>query len=202
MNKKIVITLERQYGSGGLEIGKLIANKLGIPCYNKEILEQAAKKCDIPSEYLESVQENVSQSFLYKLSLASKTGQDLDNIVSKTDILFNETSKIITDMANSGSCVIIGRCADYILRNNESAFHVFIYSSMENRIKRAISEYGVNSNAAEYIIRKNDRRREMFYNGNTGHTWGIKEHYNMCLNSGTFGIEGCADIILDTIKKF
>jgi cytidylate kinase len=104
-------------------------------------------------------------------------------------------------MAESGSCVIIGRCADFILKDFQPCFHVFIYSNMENRKKRVIEEYGVNANSAEYIIRKNDKRRESFYNGNTGHTWGLKEHYNMCLNSGTASIETCADIILDTIKR-
>lgn len=200
MNKKIVITLERQFGSGGLEIGKKVADKLGIPCYNKEILQQAAEKCNVPEEYLESMQEEVSQSFLYKLSLASKSGKKIDNIISKSNILYNEIVKIINKMASSGSCVIIGRCADFILRDLDSCFHTFIYADMESRIKRVIEEYGVSPGSAEYIIKKNDKRRESFYSGNTGHTWGFKEHYNICLNSGKFGVENCSDIIIDTLK--
>lgn len=200
MNKKIVITLERQFGSGGLEIGKKVADKLGIPCYNKEILQQAAEKCNVPEEYLESMQEEVSQSFLYKLSLASKSGKKIDNIISKSNILYNEIVKIINKMASSGSCVIIGRCADFILRDLDSCFHTFIYADMESRIKRVIEEYGVSPGSAEYIIKKNDKHRESFYSGNTGHTWGLKEHYNICLNSGKFGVENCSDIIIDTLK--
>ena len=200
MNKKIVITLERQFGSGGLEIGKKVADKLGIPCYNKEILQQAAEKCNVPEEYLESMQEEVSQSFLYKLSLASKSGKKIDNIISKSNILYNEIVKIINKMASSGSCVIIGRCADFILRDLDSCFHTFIYADMESRIKRVIEEYGVSPGSAEYIIKKNDKRRESFYSGNTGQTWGLKEHYNICLNSGKFGVENCSDIIIDTLK--
>lgn len=200
MNKKIVITLERQFGSGGLEIGTRVADKLGIPCYNKEILQQAAEKCNVPEEYLESMQEEVSQSFLYKLSLASKSGKKIDNIISKSNILYNEIVKIINKMASSGSCVIIGRCADFILRDLDSCFHTFIYADMESRIKRVIEEYGVSPGSAEYIIKKNDKRRESFYSGNTGHTWGLKEHYNICLNSGKFGVENCSDIIIDTLK--
>ena len=200
MNKKIVITLERQFGSGGLEIGKKVADKLGIPCYNKEILQQAAEKCNVPEEYLESMQEEVSQSFLYKLSLASKSGKKIDNIISKSNILYNEIVKIINKMASSGSCVIIGRCADFILRDLDSCFHTFIYADMESRIKRVIEEYGVSPGSAEYIIKKNDKRRESFYSGNTCHTWGLKEHYNICLNSGKFGVENCSDIIIDTLK--
>ncbi len=200
MNKKIVITLERQFGSGGLEIGKRVADKLGIPCYNKEILQQAAEKCNVPEEYLESMQEEVSQSLLYKLYLASKSGKKIDNIISKSNILYNEIVKIINKMASSGSCVIIGRCADFILRDLDSCFHTFIYADMESRIKRVIEEYGVSPGSAEYIIKKNDKRRESFYSGNTGHTWGLKEHYNICLNSGKFGVENCSDIIIDTLK--
>lgn len=186
--------------AAGLEIGKKVADKLGIPCYNKEILQQAAEKCNVPEEYLESMQEEVSQSFLYKLSLASKSGKKIDNIISKSNILYNEIVKIINKMASSGSCVIIGRCADFILRDLDSCFHTFIYADMESRIKRVIEEYGVSPGSAEYIIKKNDKRRESFYSGNTGHTWGLKEHYNICLNSGKFGVENCSDIIIDTLK--
>ncbi len=197
MKKNLVITLERQYGSGGLNIGKLVAQKLGIPCYHEEILEKAAETCNIPEEYLESTQENVSQSFLYQLSMASKAGKSVDNFISKSTVLYQEIAKIIKGMAEQGSCVIIGRCADFILKDMENCFHVFIYDTMENRMKRVVEEYGVNSSSAEYIINKNDKRREAFYNGNTNHTWGIKEHYNICLNSGKFGIEKCADMIID-----
>ncbi|MGN1480484.1 AAA family ATPase [Porcipelethomonas sp.] len=203
MNNNLVITLERQFGSGGLEIGKKVADKLGIPCYNKEILESAAEKSNIPEEFLESMQENVSQSLLYKLSLASQSRKkldSLDSVVPKSNMLYNEISSIIKNMAQKGSCVIIGRCADFILRDFEPCFHVFIYAPMEIRKKRVIENYGISSDSAEYIIRKNDKRRESFYNGNTGHTWGLKEHYNLCLNSGKFGIDNCADIIVDSLK--
>ena len=199
MKNNLVITLERQFGSGGLEIGQIVAQKLGIPCYNKEILEQAAKACSIPEEYLESTQENVSQSFLYQLSLASQQGIKTDKYLSKSNVLYSEIARIITDMAKKGSCVIIGRCADFILRDYEPAMHVFVYATMEKRMQRVIESYGVGESSAEYIIKKNDKRRETFYNGNTNHTWGIKEHYNLCLNSGTFGIEKCADMIIDAI---
>ncbi len=199
MKKNLVITLERQFGSGGLEIGQLVAQKLGIPCYNKEILTKAAETCNIPEEYIESTQENVSQSFLYQLALSSKQGKSSDDFLSRSNALYAEIEKIIKKMASDGSCVIIGRCADFILRDFEPALHVFVYAKMESRMKRVIGEYGVSESSAEYIIRKNDKRRETFYNGNTNHTWGIKEHYNLCLNSGTFGIEKCADMIIDAI---
>lgn len=200
MKKNTVITLERQFGSGGLEIGQLVAQKLGIPCYNKEILTKAAENCNIPEEYIETAQESVSQSFLYQLALASKAEKSADDFLSKSNILYAEIEKIIKDMASQGSCVIIGRCAEYILKDFDPCMHVFIYAKMENRMKRVIEEYGISESSAEYIIRKNDKRRETFYNGNTNHTWGIKEHYNLCLNSGTFGIQKCADMIINALE--
>ncbi len=200
MKKNLVITLERQYGSGGLEVGELVAQKLGIPCYSQEILEKAAQTCNIPEEYIESTQENVSQSFLYQLSMASKTGESVDNFRSKSNILYLEIEKIIKEMAAQGSCVIIGRCGDYILRDFDPALHVFIYATMDKRRKRVCEALGCTNESAEYIIRKNDKRRETFYNGNTNHTWGIKEHYNLCINSGVYDIEKCADMIIESIK--
>ncbi len=194
-----IITIERQYASGGIEIGKKVAEKLNVPCYSDEILEKAAKNCSIPMEYIESTQENVSQSFLYRLSLAAKTGKSPDEIVSKADILYKEIEKIIKAMAEKSSCVIIGRCSDYILKDMEHCLNVFIHSGFEARIKRAVSRYGVNENMADYIIRKNDKRREYFYNACTGRTWGVKENYHLCLNSEKFGIDNCAEIILNTI---
>lgn len=201
MSENTVITIERQYASGGLLIGKSLSEKLGIPVYSREIVEMAADRCGIPKEYLESTQENVSHSFLYKLSLAAKSGSvDVDNTASKADILYNEVNKVVTELAEKENCIIIGQCADYILRENKNVFKVFIHANMEDRKKRAIKHYGINEQYADYIIRKNDNRREIFYNANTTNTWGVKENYHICINSSLFPIENCADIIIDTMK--
>lgn len=201
MSENTVITIERQYASGGLEIGKILSNKLNIPVYSREIVEMAAERCGIPKEYLESTQENVSHSFLYKLSLAAKAGtMDVDKTESKADILYNEVYKVVMELAEKESCVIIGQCADYILKDRKKTFKVFVHALMEDRIKRAIENYGISEQYADYIIRKNDNRREAFYNANTSHTWGVKENYHICLNSSLFSIESCADIIIDTMK--
>ncbi|MGN0621115.1 MAG: AAA family ATPase [Porcipelethomonas sp.] len=195
-----IITIERQYASGGIEIGKKVAERLNVPCYSSEILEQAAKNCSIPPEYVESTQEDVSQSLLYRLSVAAKTGKAPDEVVTKADILYKEIKRIITEMAEKSSCVIIGRCSDYILRNRENCLNVFIHSGFEARIKRAVEEYGVNEDIADYIIRKNDRRRESFYNASTGRTWGVKENYHLCLNSEKFGTDSCVDMIINSLE--
>ena len=201
MSDNMVITIERQYASGGLEIGKNLSQKLNIPFYSREIVEMAAERCDIPKEYLESTQENVSQSFLYRLSLAAKAGSiDVDKTASKADILYNEVHKVVTELAQRESCIIIGQCADYILRKHQPCFRVFVHALMEDRVKRAIGNYGISEQYADYIIRKNDKRRAAFYNANTTRTWGVKENYHICLNSSLFTVDNCADIIIDSMK--
>jgi cytidylate kinase len=195
-----IITIERQYASGGIEIGKKLSERLNIPCYCNEILEQAAKNCSIPQEYVESTQEDVSQSFLYRLSLAAKTGKDPDQVVTRADVLYKEIKKIILDMAEKSSCIIIGRCSDYILKDKENCLNVFIHSGFEARVKRAVEEYGVKEDVADYIIRKNDKRREYFYNASTGRTWGVKENYHLCLSSEKFGTDNCVEMIIDAMK--
>lgn len=201
MSEYTVITIERQYASGGLEIGRNLSEKLNIPVYSREIVEMAAERCDIPKEYLESTQENVSQSFLYRLSLAAKTGSvDVDKTASKADILYNEVYRVVTELAEKESCIIVGQCADYILKDHKKTFRVFIHALMDDRVKRAIEIYGTSEQYADYIIRKNDKRRESFYNANTMRTWGVKENYHICLNSSLFSVESCSDIIIDAMK--
>lgn len=201
MSEHSVITIERQYASGGLEIGRKLSEKLNIPVYSRQIVEMAADRCGIPKEYLESTQENVSQSFLYRLSLAAKTGSvDVDKTASKADILYSEVYKVVTELAEKESCIIVGQCADYILKDHKKTFRVFIHALMEDRIKRAIENYGTSEQYADYIIRKNDKRRESFYNANTMRTWGVKENYHICLNSSLFSVDSCCDIIIDTMK--
>lgn len=201
MSENTVITIERQYASGGIEIGGILANKLNIPVYGREIIEMAADRSGIPKEYLESTQENVSHSFLYRLSLAAKTGSmDVDKTATKADILYNEVYKVVTELSQKESCIIVGQCADYILKDHKKTFKVFVHANMEDRIKRAIENYGISEQYADYIIRKNDNRREAFYNANTMHTWGVKENYHICLNSSLFSVKSCADIIIDAMK--
>lgn len=202
MSENFIITIERQYASGGLEIGGNLSNKLNIPVYSREIVEMAADRCGIPKEYLESTQENVSQSFLYRLSMAAKSGSiDVDKTASKADILYSEVHNVVTELAQKESCIIVGQCADFILRNHKNTFSVFIHALMEDRVKRAIENYGISEQHADYIIRKNDKRRESFYNANTMSTWGVKENYHICLNSSYFSVQSCTDIIIDSMKR-
>ncbi len=200
MSETKFITIERQYGSGGLEIGKILSRKLDIPCYSHEIIEIAAEQCGIPKEYLEVTQEDVSRSFVYKLSLAAKSGSvDTEHVRSKSDMLYTEIAKVVNDIAKKENCIIVGQCADYILREH-NPFKVFIYAKTEDKIKRAIEKYGISEQHADYILRKNDKRRESFYNASTNCFWGVKDNYHICLNSSLFSLESCADLIIEAMN--
>ena len=200
--KKTIITIERQYGSGGSIIGKLAADKLGINCYNRQILEMTAQRCGIAPEYLENAEENVPTSFLYSLLLSANPARTMEENLPLSDKVFLMESRIINEIAeNEKSFVLVGRCGNYILEE-KGCFSVYIYADSESRIKRAVEEYGVSENKAENIMKKADKRRETFYNVNTGKTWQDKDQYELCLNSAVLGDELCADIIVKAYQEY
>lgn len=199
--KKRIITIERQYGSGGSVIGKLVSEKLNIQCYNRQILEMTAQKCGLSMESLENAEENVPTSFLYSLLLASNASKSFEDNLPLSDKVFIMESDIIRNLAKQEeSFVLVGRCGNYILED-EGCFRVFIYGSKEERIKHAVEKYGVDQKKAESFLRKTDKRRETFYNSNSGRSWQDKEQYELCLNSSELGDELCAEIIVETFKK-
>lgn len=200
--KKKIITIERQYGSGGSIIGKLAAEKLGIKYYNREILELTAQKCGLSTEYLESAEENVPKSFLYSLMLSANPAKSLEDNLPLSDKVFLMESRIITEIAaKEESFVLVGRCGNYVLED-KGCFSVYIYASPQERIRRAVEEYGIPESKAENIMKKNDKRRESFYNVNSGNVWQDKDQYCLCLNSAELGDELCAELIVQAYKKY
>lgn len=200
--KKKIITIERQYGSGGSVIGKLAADKLGINCYNRQILEMTADKCGISPEYLESAEENVPTSFLYSLLLSANPARSLEDDLPLSDKVFLMESRIITEISEKEeSFVLVGRCGSYILED-KGCFSVYIYADPSERMKRAVREYGIPENKAESIMKKADKRRETFYNVNTGKQWQDKDQYHICLNSAVLGDELCAELIVKAYNEF
>lgn len=200
--KKRIITIERQYGSGGSVIGKLVAEKMGVNYYNRAILEMASKKCGIAPDRLESAEENVPTSFLYSLMMSASPARSMEDSLPLSDKVFLLESEIIRNIASSEhSFVLVGRCGNYILED-EGCFSVYIYSSMEERIRRAIEDYQIPERKAETIIKKADKRRETFYNVNTGKLWQDKEQYALCLNSAELGDEFCADLIVQAFNEY
>lgn len=196
MTAKRIITIERQFASGGLEIGEKVSKLLEIPIYNREILEMAAEKMNVNKDYLESSEESASGSLLMSLSMAMNNtmGNVYDNIPLPDKLFFAE-SEIIRNLASTESCIIVGRCADYILRERTDCIRIFVYADNDFRKKRAVENYGYSEKEADAAIRRNDKRRSAFYTFNSGNKWGVKDNYHICLNSGKLGIKTCADII-------
>ena len=200
--KKNIITIERQYGSGGSNIGKLTAEKLGVNFYNRQILEMTAERCGISSEYLENAEENVPTSFLYSLLISANPTRAMEENLPLSDKVFLMESKIIQEIAEKeDSFVLVGRCGSYILEE-KGCFSVYIYADTESRIKRAVEQYDVKENKAESIMKKADKRRETFYNVNTGRVWQDKDQYSLCLNSAELGDELCAELIVKAFNEY
>lgn len=200
--KKTILTIERQYGSGGSVIGKLAADKLGLTYYNRQILEMASERCGIAPENLESAEESVPTSFLYSLLLSANPARSLEDNLPLSDKVFLMESRIINEIAeNEDSFVLVGRCGSYILED-KGCFSVYIYAPPEARIKRAVEDYHIPENKAENIMKKADKRRETFYNVNTGRIWQDKDSYSLCLNSAELGDELCAEIIVKAYTEY
>ena len=196
-----IITIEREYASGGREVGQKVAEALGIPFYNREILEMASERCGVSVDYLASAEEAAPKSFLYTLMLSSNPTRSIEDNLPLSDKVYIVETNIIRELAEKEDCVIVGRCASYILRDLDGMFSPFIYADTEARVKRAVEGYGIEPRRAEAMLRKSDKRRETFYSINTGGNWYDKSNYDLCLNSNSLGIDLCADIIVQSVKR-
>ena len=185
-DKKIVITIAREYGSGGRYIGKLVAEKLEIKLYDKEFIEELSDKTGLTDEYIEANEQ--------KRSLLDNLNNAYYGSFNNSDELFIKESEFIKKIAKNNSCVIVGRCADYILKDKKNVIKVFIYNSLENKIKRAKKYYGMKDNCKKEINKIN-KLRENHYNHYTDREWKDPANYDICLNSDEVGIEKSVDII-------
>lgn len=188
-----IITISRQYGSGGRFIGKLLAEKMQIPLYDNELITLAAKKSGYSEAIFENVEKTATHSLLYSLSMFGSTAGVYGLPLS--DKVFIVQSEIIKKVASEGPCVIVGRCADFVLKDEKNIVDVFVHSDMEHRIKRAVTYYGIAEEKAKEMITKTDKRRASYYNYYTGHRWGEANNYEISLNSDRIGIENCVDIL-------
>lgn len=193
LDKQVVITISREYGSGGRYIGRLIADKLGIKFYDKDFIEKLAKTTGLSEEYIENNEQkrNVLESFNngYYVGL------------NNADELFIEESKMIKQVADKESCVIIGRCADFILKDRENVIKVFVYSNMDNKIKRSTEIYGLDKSKAEKEIKRIDKLRANHYKHYTEKDWNNYDNYDICINSDLLGVEKSADLICKIIQN-
>ena len=204
MSKKLIITIARQYGSGGREIGERIAAALGIPKYDKELITEAASRGDLDPGVIQKADETAANSLLYTLAMGSNvfgTAMSFGYKMPINDKLFLLQSDVIKSYAKEGSCVIIGRCADYVLRDEPNLLRVFIYGDLEHRQQRVLERHkDVKPSQAIDIINKTDKRRASYYNFYTGNKWGKYDNYDIAINSSTLGIEGTAKMLTRIAK--
>ena len=202
MDERTVITIGREFGSGGHEIGMKLAEKLGIKCYDKELLELAAKESGLCEELFASQDEKPTNSFLYSLVMDTYS---LGYTNSYVDMPINHMGFLaqfdaIKKLAERESCVIVGRCADYALEDNPYAVSVFIKASLDERVQRIKRIYELNDSKAADLIQKTDKRRASYYNYYSSKKWGEAKSYNLCIDSGLVGIDGAIDMILKFIE--
>ena len=204
MTEKYVLTFARQFGSGGHEVAKTTAEILGIPFYDKELIAIAAKESGLSEHLFDGLDEKPTNSFLYSLVMGVQSGASTYcryGDVTGSDNIFRIQAQVIRQIADKGSCVIVGRCADYILRDYENLVSVFVHADMEQRTARIMKRYNLKEKNAEDYINKTDKRRNSFYNFYTNRIWGSVENYNLAIDTAQVGIKNAAEIIADYVKK-
>lgn len=187
-----IITISREFGSGGRTIGKETAKALGIPCYDHELIEKIAEESGFSKEYIAEQGEYAAHGGWLA---AAFSGRDFYGH-SYQDDLWIIQQKIILNLAEQGPCVIVGRCADYILQDVADCLSVFIHADMDKRAKRIVEQYGEREDAPEKRLRDKDKRRAGYYQLYTDRKWGDVQNYDVTLDSGTLGIEACVKVLV------
>ena len=193
LENQVIITLAREYGSGGRYIGKLVADKLGIKLYDKDFIMKVAEETGFSAEYIENNEQ--------KMDILSNLNNGYYSGLTNSDELFIKESELIRKTASNQSCVIVGRCADFILKDNKNVIKIFVYSGMENKIKRATEIYGLDKNKAEKEINRINKLRANHYKYYTEKEWSNPKNYDICINSDSLGVEKAADLICDMVKQ-
>ena len=198
----MVITVGRQYGSGGREIGTALANRLGITYYDDLLLKKAAEESGLCEELFHSFDER-PKSFLYSIAL-DPYSFSMNHFSSKGSIeqqVYLATYDTIKKLADQGPCVLIGRCADYALKDRTDVINLFITAPLPNRIKRVAMRNGISEDEAKDRIRRKDKDRAAYYNFYSAKEWGDAKSYDLCIDSSLLGIEGTVDLLEDMLKK-
>lgn len=184
-----IITISREFGSGGRTIGRKVAEKLGIPCYDAELIQKIAEESGYAAEYIKEEGEYAAGGWLAPFLSDRSTG------LTNQDKLWHIQQKIILDLVEKGPCVIVGRCADFILNGKADCLNVFIHASMKYRGERIVKEYGEREETPEQRLKDKDKRRAAYHRFYTDMKWGHAQNYHLCLDSGELGIEKCVDIL-------
>ena len=199
--EKNIITISREFGSGGRSIGRLVAQKLGIPFYDKELVNQIALESGFAPKFVEDHGEHSPGTSLFSYAFAPQGVPGVMNGLSTADYLWNAQCNVILELAEKGPCVIVGRNADYILKDRPDALHVYVSADLDFREKHIVELYGENDKTPEQRLNEKDKRRRVNYQHYTGRTWGQAQNYDLCLRSSTLGFDQCAQIIINAVEK-
>lgn len=194
--RKNIITISREFGSGGRTIGKEVAKRLNIPFYDKELIEKVARGSGLNVNYIEEHGEYAPSSNPFAYAFL---GHYIDGM-SMNDYIWMMQRKIILELVQEGPCVIVGRCADYILRDRDDCFNVFICSDLDKKVERIVRLYGETDEKPEKRLADKDKKRRANYKYYTDQVWGLAQNYHLCLNSGEIGIDKCTELIVDLVK--
>ena len=189
-----IVTINREFGSGGRTIGKEVAQRMGVTCYDEELVNQIAKESGMSKDFIKNSSEEASANTSFLFALNNWANSAL------TDQIYITQRKIIQGLAEKGPCVIVGRCADFFLRERDDCLNVFIHADMAFKKDRIVRLYGEKDDTPEKRITEKDKRRIAYYKYYTDRTWGMAENYHLCLDSGVLGIERCVDTILSFIE--
>lgn len=200
MKRYCIITIEREYASGGSLVGKLVGQALGVPVYGREILEIAAREGGTTPEYIEHLEETDTNSLLYSLVAMAKTVQGQLPQISKTDQLNLLEARIIQRLAQEGPCVIVGRCADYVLRDRGDLLSIFVHAALDIRVKRIMKLQNLSEDKARAYVVKADKKRGNYYNFYTGKDWSRADSYDFCIDAGKLGIRGAERMIEEIVR--
>ncbi len=199
---KNIITIGRQLGSGGRTVGKMLADSLGIAYYDRELIDEVAKQSGFSADFIEKNEEKPDAGFLYNLGMSGSGYFDIFGSSGGSSLgtqVFLAQQKAILEYAKN-PCVIVGRCADYFLRERTDTLRVFLYADHEKRVERAIRHYGCDRKKALDLIAKSDKARARHYSDFTDRAWGEKESYDLMLNTSVVGFDGAVKIILDALN--
>ncbi len=198
--KKQVITISRQFGSGGHSIGKGAAERLGFAFYDSELITEVARRSGLSEDFIREHEEYASHSnsFLYQLAMSTSGSYGYPSVYQK---LYEAQNKVIEDIAAAGPAVIVGRCADYILRDRADCLHVFIHADNEHRAAHILEKYGETDKSMAQRIKDKDNRRRNYYRFHTDREWGVCTNYHLALDSGFLGPQACIELICKAIES-
>lgn len=202
---KTIITIGRQFGSAGREIGEKLAKEFNIPCYDKELLTRAAKESGFCEELIQTHDERPTNSFLYNLVMDTYSfGYNAAGLIDMpiSQKVFLAQFDAIKKMAEEGPCIIVGRCADYALADYDNCLSIFIHGDKACKVKRIMEKYNLTESKAKDMIAKKDRQRQSYYNYYSSKKWGASESYDLSVNSSTLGIEGTVNLLKQFIMDY